>query len=103
MVRIIVPVIGNAERQSMNQAMGAAEEAGEFSFFDLDGAKFRRTNNGAFRAIQDVLVGNEWKPNQSADKLKPALFGDEIDHALGKGGNDGEGPSGGGDVMARSV
>lgn len=84
---------GAASGGEMRKALGGE---GEFSFFDHDGAQFRRRNRGLFRAVDDVLVGGQWKPYQGSDPLAPALFGDEIEDPLGKGG------PGGGEQMAKS-
>ncbi len=51
---------------------------GTYSFFDLDGAKFRRFNNGVTESVDDVLEDGTWVPYRGSDPLKPAMFGDQI-------------------------
>lgn len=63
---------------------GQAQEGG-YSYFDHQGAKFRRFNNGLTRGVDDVLAGGKWERYQGADNLYPALFGDEIPDPLGGG------------------
>jgi len=60
----------------------SSEPMAEFSYFDLDGARFRRRNNGFTESVDDVLRGGEWVPYQGSDPLKPALWGDEISDPL---------------------
>ena len=72
--------------------MAKALEAAEFSYFDHDNAQFRRRNDGARRAVHDVLINKKWSPYSGEDKLRPAVFGDEIPDPLA-GGGDGAGKS----------
>jgi hypothetical protein len=64
---------------------------GEFSFFEHDGAYFRRRNNGVTRSVDDVLHKSGWTPYKGADPLAPALYGDEISDPTGGGGERNEG------------
>jgi hypothetical protein len=62
----------------MEDTTMSSEPMAEFSYFDVDGARFRRRNNGITRGVDDVLHGGAWVPYQGSDPLKPALWGDEI-------------------------
>lgn len=77
---------GAAQGAEMRKSL----EGDAFSYFEHDNAYFRRRNQAPFRAVDDVLDGDGWKPYQGADSLAPALFGDEVGDPLAKGG-----PSGG--------
>lgn len=57
-----------------------------YSFFELDGAYFRRKNNGVTRGVHDVLHGETWVPYEGKDFLKPALWGDEVPDPLAPNG-----------------
>lgn len=73
--------------EPMSKAMDEGEEplGKSYSYFDKDGAKFRRQNNGLTRSVDDVLHNGKWVPYQG-DCLEPALYGDEIGDPLAKGG-----------------
>lgn len=62
--------------------MTDAAARAEYSYFDLDGARFRRRNNGITELVDDVLRGGEWVQYTGSDRLKPALYGDEIPDPL---------------------
>ena len=66
----------------MEGTTASLEPMAEFSYFDLDGACFRRRNNGFTESVDDVLRGGEWVPYTGSDRLKPAPFGDEIPDPL---------------------
>ncbi len=53
----------------------------KYSYFDLDGAYFRRADGLGTRSVDDVLHEGEWKPYRG-DCLRPALFGDQIEDPL---------------------
>lgn len=55
---------------------------GTYSYFDLDGAKFRRFNNGFTESVDDVLEDGAWVPYRGSDPLKPAHWGDQIPDPL---------------------
>ena len=75
--------------QPMQKAM--AGEGARFTFFDHDGAQYRRDDSSGARSVDDVLAGDAWQPYKGSDPLEPALFGDEIDDPLaGSGGDDAE-------------
>lgn len=48
-----------------------------YTYFEHDNAQYRRLNRPPFREVDDVLHGKGWVPYEG-DKLKPALFGNEI-------------------------
>lgn len=60
------------------------KDSGEFSYFDHEGALFRRRNNGLTRSVDDILNEStkQWVPYRGADPLAPALYGDEIPDPL---------------------
>lgn len=72
--------------------MAKALEGGEggFSYFEHEGAHYRRKNNGLTRSVDDVLRGEAWTPYKGSDPLEPALFGSECGDPLGGGGGSGE-------------
>lgn len=49
-----------------------------FTYFECDGAYFRRLDGQGIRSIDDVLVGSAWMPYEGPDPLAPALFGNEV-------------------------
>jgi hypothetical protein len=57
---------------------------GGYSYFEHDNAQFRRLNQAPFREVDDVLHGKNWVP-YGGDKLKPALFGNEVADPLAGG------------------
>ncbi len=77
-------------------AAAAPEGAeGKMSYFDHEGAQFRRADNGVTRGVDDVLNNGKWQPYKGTDHLLPALFGDEIPDPLAKA----DGPAAGGEQV----
>lgn len=58
----------------------AEEMKKSYSYFEKDGAYFRRDDSKGYQSVDDVLAGKEWKPYKG-DRLKPATWGDLISEA----------------------
>lgn len=51
-----------------------------YSFFEKDGAYFRRDDGMGYQSVDDVLVDGAWKPYQG-DRFGAAMYGDKIEEA----------------------
>lgn len=75
--------------ETMAGTMAPDGDGAEYSWFDYDGAKFRRRDKGLTWSVDDVLQDGRWVPYQGADRLKPAFFGDAIADPLAQPGEGG--------------
>lgn len=66
-------------------AKAGAKAGGGFTYLEHEGAYFRRGNDRApiFRAVDDVLHGDQWKP-YAGDRLAPAEYGSVVEDPLAK-------------------
>ena len=94
------------EKMTGGQPMAKAFKggSGKFSFFDHEGAQFRRADNGLSRGVDDVLLNGKWQPYKGSDRLQPALYGDEISDPLPAptGPAPGDAPQDQGGTLAKS-
>jgi hypothetical protein len=85
-----------AEKKKTEDMSKALNPMGEpYTYFEYENGFYRR-QEGAGKAVDDVLHGEEWVPFKG-DALAPVYFGDSCPDPLGPDGEIGGGPEDGGD------